>query len=70
MKTIAIEPLNKKEFSIIKKILDALHIKYEPIEYQSIEEYNSELNNAERRIKNGEFYTQEQMKERINSWKK
>jgi hypothetical protein len=70
MKTIAIEPLNKKEFSTLKKILNALHIKYESIEYQSIEEYNEELSQAEKRINTGEFYTQQQMKERFALWKK
>jgi len=70
LKTIAIEPLNKKEFSTLKKILNALHIKYDPIEYQSISEYNEELLLAEKRINKGEFYTQEQMKERFSSWKK
>lgn len=61
-----IEDSSKKDWLI--NTLNLLKIKFQTIKPQTIEEYNSEIEEAEMEIERGEFMTADDLKAEAQSW--
>lgn len=70
--------ISKRKYRLIEKVLTANEptlekleeVLNDELEYSEIdtEQYNKELEEAEERIKNGKFYTQEEVREMVKKW--
>ncbi len=61
-----IKDVSKREWLI--DTLKMLNINFETLKPQSIEEYNKEIEEAEKEIENGNFITAEDLKIQAKSW--
>ncbi len=59
---------NQSKKDQVLKMLENLGIEYQTSERQSLEEYNDEINEAEKEIAKGEFITAENLKKESRSW--
>lgn len=62
-----IDTADNKLLKMIKALVESYHDDDERI---SVEQYNRELEASEAQIERGEFYTQEQVRQRIGEWEK
>lgn len=59
---------NQSKKDQVLKMLENMGIGYQTSERQSLEEYNHDIEKAEKEIENGEFITAENLKKESRSW--
>ncbi len=59
---------NQSKKDKVLKMLEDMGIEYHTSERQSLEEYNDEINEAEKEIARGEFIPAEDLKKEARTW--